>query len=370
MGCKLDDFKVDAVFKADELNRDSFNFINYTGRQVAYSQGSHGQDVVVATLDTGVSPHPEFGNRLLPGKNCIKNYGNTSWKDDNCHGTHTASTIVGGVYCGIASEAFVLPVKVLGADGSGEWADVTAALYYVKGWASNGRKVKIISMSLSGGEGDITETEKTNLHNAIKACKAAGMTIICSAGNTAKDEKRYPACFPEVIAVTATDWNKELADYSTWGTHVKLTQNGTKIIGAYYLGEYLQLSGTSMSAPMVSGIAAVLVRLIAMKYDKDIMDIDLDAELLTKTKDIGPQGIDNKFGNGFCTLQPLVLSFEFEVNSPIIKVNGVPVIMDFPTQIVNGRTVVALRDIVEAFGGVLSWAPQNEVHNTKAFAEL
>ena len=65
-----------------------------------------------------------------------------------------------------------------------------------------------------------------------------------------------------------------------------------------------------------------------------------------------------------------VLSLEFEVGSPIIKVNGNPITMDFPTEIWNGRTVVALRDIVEAIGGVLSWQAENEYHKTKAFAEM
>jgi len=102
------DFKVDALVK--ELDVDTFNFLELSGRKAFHSRGIYGQGVVVAVIDSGVSPHPEFEDRLLNGKNCIKKYGNTSWKDDNKHGTHVAGTIA-GKRCGIAPKAEILPVR-------------------------------------------------------------------------------------------------------------------------------------------------------------------------------------------------------------------------------------------------------------------
>jgi subtilisin family serine protease len=183
MGCRLDDFHIDAVYKSEELNRDSFNFINLGGRKVAHSQGAFGQGYIAAVLDTGVSPHKEFGDRILPGKNCILGYPNTSYYDDNCHGTHVAGTIL-GTNCGSAIQSKVLPVKVLKGDGSGEWSDVVRGLDYVKACKDRGMNIKVINMSMSGGESDITDTEDYNLHEAIKRCVNAGIAVCVSAGNT------------------------------------------------------------------------------------------------------------------------------------------------------------------------------------------
>ena len=150
MGCRLNDFTVDAVFKNDELNQDSFNFLELSGRKAMYSRGIYGQGVVVAVLDTGVSPHPELEDRILVGKNFITTYPVKYYRDDNMHGTHVAGTIAGKT-CGIAPKAEILPIKVLDAMGSGEWSYVIKGLDYARLWELNGKKVKIISMSLSGG---------------------------------------------------------------------------------------------------------------------------------------------------------------------------------------------------------------------------
>lgn len=365
MGCKLDDFTIDAVFKDDELTIDSFNFLEYSGRKALYSQGIYGQDVVVAVLDTGVSPHMEFGNRLLPGFNAIKNYGNSKSTDDNCHGTHVAGSIAGAT-CGIAPQCEVLPVKVLRSDGSGEWSDIIRGLDYARTWNKNGKKVKIISMSLSGGERDITLTEKDNLETAINKCVKSGIAVIVSMGNTSENEKRYPACFDAVIAVTALDQDKEFASYSTYGSHADVSQIGTKIISTYYEGQYLQLSGTSMSTPIVSGIAALLACEYKAKYKEDIPENTLWNAIRHSTKDLGREGIDSKFGVGFCTLQPLNMTIETEYNSDIVKFNGKKINLDVPVQIINGRTMFPIREFAERTGAAITWEAENEYHKTRA----
>ena len=238
MTCKLNEVIINGTFKNDELNRDSFNFLELSGRKTMYSRGIYGQGVVVAVLDTGVSPHSEFENRLLQGKNCIPTYGNTSTKDDNCHGTHVAGTIAGKT-CGIAPKAEILPVKVLSADGSGEWNDVIRGLDFARTWRSGDKKVKIISMSLSSGSSQITATEKTNLETAINKCVEAGILVVVSAGNTSKEELRYPACFENVVTVGAVDVDKKLAEYSTFGNNVDVCQVGTKVISGIKVSNIL-----------------------------------------------------------------------------------------------------------------------------------
>jgi len=367
MGCKLDDFKVNAVFKADELNQDSFNFLNLIGRKAAWSNGDFGQDVIVAMVDTGVNPHPEFGDRLLPGKNFITNYGNTSSKDDNMHGTHTAGSVAGGILCGIAPQVKILPIKVLGADGSGEWDDVAKALNYLADQRLKGVPIVIASMSLSGGEGDITETEKTNLEAACDRCYAAGVLPICSMGNSAEDEKRYPACFTNVVAVGALDEEMNQAGYATKGSHIDVTARGTKIISAYYQGEYAELSGTSMSTPQVSGGGAVIASEYLRKNSKLPTAEVLKRMIIRSAKDIFKEGFDNLSGAGRFSLQPLTLSIKVEHGSNIAYVNGVKMELPVPISMAGeGYTMVPLRFIADKSGAEIKWYPQNEIHNTQS----
>lgn len=369
MGCRLEKFTVDAIFKNEQLDVDSFNFLELSGRKAMYSRGVYGQNVVVAVLDSGVSPHPEFENRLLVGKNCISKYGNNSYYDDNMHGTHVAGTIAGKT-CGIAPKAEILPVKVLWADGSGEWKDIIAGLDYARTWRQNSKKVKIISMSLSGGSRDITTTEKTNLENAINACVEAGILVVVSAGNTAKEELRYPACFDNVVTVGAVDWDRQIAQFSTRGNHVDVCQIGVGVLSTYYDPsqgfEYAQLSGTSMSTPITSGIAALLVCDYQERFKAEIPERKLYEALKMNTKDLGIKGVDKQYGAGFCTLQPLNMTIETEFGSRTINFNGIPVTVDVPTQIVDGRTLIEMRSFARETGAKISWEMPTATHGTRA----
>lgn len=367
MGCKLENFTVDAVFKNEELNVDSFNFLELSGRKAAYTQGAFGQGVVVAVLDSGVSPHPEFENRLLVGKNFSST--STSTKDDNMHGTHVAGTIA-GKRCGIAPKAEILPLKVLRGDGSGDWSYIIKALDYARIWRSGDKKVNIISMSLGGGARDITTTERTNLENAINACVDAGILVVVSAGNTSKEELRYPASFDAVVTVGAVDWERQIAQFSTFGNHVDVCQVGTGVISAYFDPsqgyEYAELSGTSMSTPNVSGIAALIISLHKLKYRIDITERKLYEALKMNTKDLGITGIDKYYGAGFCTLQPLNMSIETEFGSDIVMFNGEPIKVDVPTQIVDGRTLIEMRSFARETGAKISWEMPTATHGTRA----
>lgn len=368
MKCKLDEVRVDSLIK--DIDVDTFGFLNLSGRTAFHSKGVYGQGVVVAVIDSGVSPdHPELEGRVLNGKNCIRNYGNTSWKDDNKHGTHVAGTIA-GMNCGIAPQAEILPVKVLDAMGGGEWSDVIAGLDYARTWKSGKKKVNIISMSLSGGSGQITNTEKRNLEAAIKACVDAGILVVVSAGNTAKDELRYPACFDDVVTVGAVDWNKQIAQFSTYGNHVDVCQIGTGVISAYFDPsqgyEYIELSGTSMATPIVSGIAALLACDYQMKFGTEISERKLYEAIKMNTKDLGIKGVDKYYGAGFCTLQPLNMKIQTENGSDIVIFNGEPVKLDVPVQLINDRTMFPMREFAERTGAKVSWQAPTAQYKTRA----
>lgn len=361
------DFKVDAL--VEELDVDTFNFLELSGRKAFHSRGVYGQGVVIAVVDSGVSPHPEFEDRLLEGKNCIRTYGNKSWKDDNKHGTHVAGTIAGKT-CGIAPKVEILPVKVLDAMGGGNWTDIIAGIDYARTWRQNEKKVKIISMSLSGGAGQIKSSERTTLEAAIKKCVDEDILVVCSMGNTRKDEERYPASFNDVVAVGAVDLDKKIAQYSTFGNHVDVCQVGTGVISAYYDRsqgyDYIELSGTSMSTPIISGIAALLVCDHQMRFGTEISERKLYEALKMNTKDLGIKGVDKYYGAGFCTLQPLNLKIQTENGSDIVIFNGEPVKLDVPVQLINDRTMFPMREFAERTGAKVSWKAPDAQHKTRA----
>ncbi|MGI6227160.1 MAG: S8 family peptidase, partial [Peptococcales bacterium] len=276
-------------------------------------------ETTVAVIDTGVSPHPELRGRILNGKSFV-DYTSRTY-DDNGHGTHVAGTIAGRDV-GIAPRANILPVKVLDGDGNGSIEDLIAGLNWINEYNSQSRaKVSVVNMSLSVDK-NITEEEKAGFHQAIKTLVDNNVAVIVSAGNTGKEEIRYPAAFDEVICVGAVDINQKRALFSTMGDHIDVCQVGVGVISAWYKGGYAVMSGTSMSTPIVSGIGALIASKYKVTFNEFITEDYLWKSLKLNTKDLGIKGADREYGTGFSTLQPLELKVMMQNNSPYIRVNG------------------------------------------------
>ena len=361
MQCKLENVTVDALLRQEDITVDSFGPQELSGRKAFYSQGIFGQGEVAAVIDSGVNPnHVELVGRVLAGKNCITNY-NTSWHDDNKHGTHVAS-LVAGKNCGIAPMAEILPIKVTDAMGGSQWKYIIAGIDYARNWRGpNGKRVTVISMSLSSAESGITTTEKKNLEKAIDNCVDEDILVVCSAGNTSKEEKRYPASLENVVCVGAVDVKKKIAQFSTSGNHVDLCQVGVNIVGAYYDQSqgysYIELSGTSFSTPITTGIALLVACAHKLRYKERITERKLYEALKMYSKDLGIPGVDKYYGAGFCTLQPLNLSIEVENDSDIVIFNGEPIKLDVPIKIINDRTMFPIREFAERTGAKVGWTP-------------
>lgn len=255
----------------------------------AWDAGSHGGDVIIAVVDTGVDyKHTEFTgyaelDRIAINRDEVPDNGVDDdlnglvddyfgWDfqqndnnpfDDNSHGTHVAAIAAAGTTTGSALEADavigvapmakVLPVKFLDACGRGSLADAVAAIAYA---VSRGARI----INASWGSSSFSQA----LFDIVAAANKAGVAVVAAAGNSGTEFKKspiYPAGLelPNVIAVGASWEFDRPAIFSNWGAGVHIFAPGVSILSAVPNNNYRALSGTSMAAPHVSGAYAVIL---------------------------------------------------------------------------------------------------------------
>ncbi|MBY8871819.1 S8 family serine peptidase [Micromonospora sp. PLK6-60] len=254
------------------------------------SKGSTAQ--VIAVLDSGVrTTHEDLTGRTVPGYNAITNSTTTaSFQDDFGHGTLVAGIAAANTnnskgIAGAAWTARVMPVKVLNNQGSGNDSNIARGII----WATD-KGAKVINLSL-GGPGD-----SPVLHDAVKYAYSKGVVVIAAAGNAGDDTPQYPAAYPEVLAVAAVDHGSRLTDFSSSGDWVDVSATGWDVVSTGYDANnsyWFELPGTSFSAPLVSGIAA----LVRAKYPT-FKPADVMNRLRWSARDAGPRGIDPYYGYG------------------------------------------------------------------------
>ena len=218
----------------------------------SYSYASNGTGVQVYVVDTGIrSSHTEFTGRVSPGFSAIGDSNGT--EDCNGHGTHVGSIAAGTNY-GVAKAATLVPVRVLGCDGSGTISGVIAGLDWIASQYVDGTPA-VVNMSLGGGASSSLDTAVNSLINR-------GITVVVAAGNSKVDAcTSSPARVPGAITVAATTNTDSFATYSNFGPCVDMAAPGSAINGAWFTGDSdaAVLSGTSMASPHVAGVAALLL---------------------------------------------------------------------------------------------------------------
>jgi subtilisin family serine protease len=217
-----------------------------------------GTGVKLGIIDTGIDPeHPDFmdasgESRVVLGPTYVN--GTKTSKDDNGHGTHVAGTAgasnnsIGVV--GVAPECTLYAIKVLNRKGFGWLSDVVAGI----NWATqNG--MQVINLSLG------TTSDYQELKDAVDSAVAEGVVVCAAAGNNGDGSNSpvYPAAYPSVIAIGATDPFDQRADFSTYGPQLDLAAPGVDIYSTWKGGEYKTASGTSMATPHVAGTAALVL---------------------------------------------------------------------------------------------------------------
>ena len=247
-----------------------------------------GQGIGVAVIDSGIASHPDLGNRILANQDFNPNV--TGTDDAYGHGTAVAGIIAGdgtaslGQYIGVAPQASLINLRV--NDGTG--GAPTSAIMNAILWAvinKNTYNIRVLNLSL---QASVQESYRTSpIDAAVEYAWLKGLVVVVAAGNSGPDSALYaPANDPYVITVGATDdqgtastADDALASFSSYGvtqdgfTKPDVVAPGRRIITtlapnssfalnypSFMVGtQYIQLTGTSVAAPVVSGAAALYI---------------------------------------------------------------------------------------------------------------
>jgi thermitase len=240
---------------------------------------------IVAVVDSGIDfSSPDFSGRLLAGYDFVND--DAIPQDDYGHGTHVAGIAAasgndGVGTAGVAWNASVLPVKVLDRYGDGSYANVAKGIIYA---ADQG--AEIINLSLGGPK------YSQVLEDAVTYAVDHGSIVVAASGNAGVNKVYYPAALTNVIAVGAVDGGNNYASFSNFGNEIDLAAPGVNIVTSAIGGSYTSKSGTSMSAPFVSGSLAYI------ESAAGVNAYTAYSSILTTALDLGAPGPDIYYGYG------------------------------------------------------------------------
>lgn len=220
----------------------------------SYTYASQGRGVTVYVVDTGINTlHQEFGGRARAGYSAVLLEGAA---DCNGHGTHVAATVGGATY-GVAKGVSLVGVKVADCRGDGRLSAILRGLdWMVKDAVRNATKGPYVANMSMGG------TRSHAMDAAVIRAVASGITFTVAAGNEGKDAcAGSPSGVPQALTVGATDAADRRPPFSNHGPCVDISAPGVSVVSAWKgsATALARASGTSMAAPHVAGVAALIL---------------------------------------------------------------------------------------------------------------
>lgn len=252
----------------------------------AYSawNGAQGAGVTIAVLDSGIDTlHPDLVSRLVPGHNFADGSGTV--EDVRDHGTKVAGVAAAASNNGlgvasVAGQLKVMPIRVSDSTGHATWSAIAAGLTHA---ADRGARVANVSFSGAAGSAAVL--------SAASYMKNKGGLVFLSAGNS--NVNPGYANTSAVVIVAATDSNDTKASFSNFGDHVHLAAPGTGIFTTTWGQSYTSVAGTSFSAPIAAGVAALVMSANPLLSAAQVENI-----LFVTAVDLGAAGRDVHFGHG------------------------------------------------------------------------
>lgn len=243
-------------------------------------------------IDNVINGSVSFGfyncKKVIAGYDFVNN--DNDPMDDNDHGTHVTGIISSDdAYSrGIANGTKIMAAKVLDANGNGYESDVIAGI----DWCLN-NSAQIISMSLGGDEYNGT-CDDDAVAEAVNDANDKGAVVVVAAGNSGQYGLTTPACASKAIAVGATDKNKSVVGFSSKGSELDIVAPGYEINSTFPNNGWYKMSGTSMAAPHVSGVIALMLEANPGLSNADIKNI------LSSTSDPANKCYECEWQNGDC----------------------------------------------------------------------
>ncbi|MEP6962555.1 MAG: S8 family serine peptidase [Acidobacteriota bacterium] len=283
----IDKIEADSAIRVHDAELDNTWGVKQIGAGVVHDLGIKGAAVKVCLLDTGIdTTHPDLYLNYKGGKDFVNNDNDPS--DDNGHGSHTAGTIAAmmdglGVR-GAAPSVDLYVYKVMDASGNGMFSAVIAALQEC---VAIGGKVSSNSYGSSSDPGSIVKSAFDDAYNK-------GVFHVASAGNSGAGTNTvgFPAQYASVFAVAATDSANNWASFSSTGPAVAVAAPGVSILSTYLNHSYAYMSGTSMAAPHVAGVAALVISCGVTG------PANIRQRIISTAQDLGPAGRDDQYGYG------------------------------------------------------------------------
>lgn len=298
------------------------------------------RQITVAVIDTGVDGnHPDLAAQMVPGRNVLANSSDTA--DSTGHGTAVSGVIgaIGNNSVGVAGVNWsvgIMPVRICNSPCDSVLdSTLTAAIMWA---ADNGADV--INLSVGGWPYSNT------LQNAVNYAWSRGVTIIAAACNFGSSSPCYPAALDNVIAVSATDQNDNLASFSNYGSWIDVAAPGVGVFTTNSGGGYGGWNGTSFSSPNVAGLAALILGVNAALSNADVVGI-----IKNNADDLG-SGFDELYGWGRINASRAVNAVGVPPPPPPPPGDTTPPVIQSSSIVYDGKFITASATVTDSDSGV------------------